>query len=139
MAHSEMDLEQAEGWRPEPGDTIIGKVTSIDRGYSDYLKDYYPILTIQLDTGDAVAVHCFQTVLMRLVLDNQPAVGSTVGIKFHGKRPTKGDPNMEVAVYTFRVQGASANPYAAFGRPTPSPAVQQEALPVDTSDDDIPF
>ena len=143
MSDKEMDLEVAGGWRPEPGDTVIGIVRSVDSGWSDWINGSYPILTIVPENGDdPVAVHCFQTTLKNAVLSKRPAVGSRVGIRFHGKKETQ-DGKREVAVYAFRVEGQSADPYQQFAeQKTPGQAVAQEEISGFQGvgpDDSIPF
>lgn len=97
MKHMEQEMlarleaPAAEGWRPEVGEALIGKVIDTDTatagGYGEY-----PLLIIQ-DLKDAkavVAVHAFHTVLRNLVAKKNPQVGDIVAIKFLGTDKTKG-------------------------------------------------
>ena len=135
----EMNLETAEGWRPEEGDTVIGTVVVVDAGWSDFKNGYYPIITVQPDDGAPVAVHCFHDVLEKRVTDLRPEPGDTIGIKYQGKRKTK-DGNREVAIYTVRVKGKS--PVSVWDtRLAPATAPAQSDIPatLDEGHDDIPF
>lgn len=159
-----MHTADAEGWRPEPGDLLVGTVVDLDIGWSDF-RGEYPILTIAPDKSqskgkaadlDAVKIHCFHDVLFSRVLTLRPAPGETVGIQFHGKQPHKSKPNQTVSRYTFKVAGRTADTgglYDRLGtgrtqRPA-QPAAQstggftpaaQESLPSKSDDDDdIPF
>src|SRR6266487_2231880 len=105
-----MNLDTAEGWRPEVGDVIIGVVTDIARGFSDYRESYYPIVTIQPDEGSPVAVHCFHTVLLNRMVELKPKIGETIGIKFvkgSEKSTDKGKRGNTASIYNVRVKGRS--------------------------------
>lgn len=141
MDEQDLDQAYAEGWRPEEGSVIVGTVTDLGRGWSDYKNDYYPIVTVMDDkTQTEVAIHCFQTVLERKMKELKPKVGEKIGVKFLGKHPTKNGKN-EVANYTVKVEGRTVDPWEDFA-PSPS-SVQRQAEPVPGSpvgdDDDIPF
>jgi hypothetical protein len=51
----------AEGWRPSPGDVLIGEITAIEerRGFAERP---YPVVTVRTDEGEFVAFHAFHTV-----------------------------------------------------------------------------
>jgi len=74
----------AEGWRPNPGDTITGKVTDLTTGQGDYAK--YPIITLATKDGD-VNVHCFHHTLKNRVKEMRPKRGHTLTITFLGEVP----------------------------------------------------
>jgi hypothetical protein len=139
----DMDLEYAEGWRPEPGDTVIGPILDLSQGWSDQTQTHYPIVTLHDDKTDKdVAVHCFHQVLRSKMNELRPMVGETIGIKFVEKRATK-DGKREVSVYNVKVKGRSANiwdqPIVA---PRPSPVTESLDAKPDTdneNDEDIPF
>lgn len=133
-----MDLEYAEGWRPNEGDTIIGEVVEIGKGWSDQSDSHYPIITIKpQDGGDPVAVHCFHTTLYGRLLDLRPKVGERIGIKYQGKDKTK-DGKREVAKYVVKMdRGADANAiWDSLDSPN-APKGGDSATPA--TDDDIPF
>lgn len=140
---NEQDLRNAEGWRPEEGDLLIGEVTEVTSGWSDHAGDFYPILTIKRrDNGESVSVHCFHTVLKNKILTLRPQVGQTVGIKYLGKHQHPKDASREVTDYVVKIEGGStADPYAAFGataRPS-RPGRPAAAPPQESPEDDIPF
>lgn len=136
-----MDLQDnfAEGWRPEEGDKIVGKVTDLGRGWSDYREGFYPIVTVHDEEQDKdIAIHCFQTVLDRKMKELKPRVGERIGVVFKGKQPTKNGKNT-VAVYNVKVQGRTVDPWEETGptrqRPTPADEVVAEVK----DDSDLPF
>lgn len=143
-----MDLEYAQGWKPEVGDKIIGRVLAVDLGWSDFRKGQYPIITIRPDDGgDPVAVHCFHTALYNRMLTLQPRAGQRIGIQYQGKRPHKSNPSQEVAVYAARVEGGGADVWSTLNNgqvqrvvPAPVPVDAEDfAPPQEALDDDIPF
>jgi hypothetical protein len=52
----------APGWRPEPGDVLIGEVAGLDER-PGFAGEVYPIVTVHCEDGSYVAVHAFHTVL----------------------------------------------------------------------------
>lgn len=168
MSRPDMNTADAEGWRPEPGDLIIGVVDDIDVGWSDFRGDY-PILTIRagdgtksanVAPGQSVKLHCFHDVLYSRIMTLRPEPGETVGVQFHGKEPHKTKPNQTVSRYTFKVSGRTADAAAVYDRmgagrvarpapqrqaqPSPATAADfgagQTAAPTAApADDDIPF
>jgi len=140
-----MDLNYAEGWRPEEGDTLLGRVTDLSMGASTYGR--YPIVTVAPeDGGDAVAVHAFHTGLKNRLAELRPKVGERIGIKYLGKRPLKSNPANTVAVYIVKMD-RGADVWAEVGARVEVPASD---VPIDASDfepqgspkadeDDIPF
>lgn len=123
---------EAEGWRPEAGDVLVGVLEDVDLGWSDF-RGEYPILTIRagagtnpgsvavrttpyVKVGESVKVHCFHDVLFSRVMTLRPVPGETVGLQFHGKSPHKTKPNQTVSKYTFRVQGRGADAGGLYDR-----------------------
>lgn len=80
--------DYAAAWRPEPGDSLIGFLTEIAVGTSDYGD--YPILTLTTANGDRASVHAFHTVLKDGLIDAQPSIGEELAIKYNGLRLPKG-------------------------------------------------
>lgn len=113
MKEMGLDKDYAEGWRPTTGDTVIGEVTDIDTGYSEYNQTSYPIITVKRTGSDElVALHCFHDVLRKRILQLQPQIGETLGVMYKGKKPSK-DGRREIAVYAVKVKGrGTTNPYA---------------------------
>jgi hypothetical protein len=153
----DMNVEYAAGWRPEEGDVLVGTVTSVDLGHSNW-GGSYPIITVDPGEGeDAVAVHCFHTGLKQRVMALKPMRGEVIGFQYKGKQPHKTDRTKEVAVYVVKVKGRDADVWGALaGESAPAPIATQPhptEAPVDTSDfaprdperaqtnddDDIPF
>lgn len=141
-----MDFDYAEGWRPNPGDVIVGVVTDISMGHNEWGS--YPIVTVKPDDGEAVAIHAFHTSLMNQFTELQPRQGETIGVAFKGKQRTK-DGKREVAVYRVKVKGRTADVWGALSNqrppqppiPTDIPATVEDFAPsgAPAPDDDIPF
>jgi hypothetical protein len=76
-----------EGWRPEPGDQVLGTVIGVDTREGDYGP--YPYIEVEANDGSYIGVHGFHTVLKNELARIEPQVGDTLGIKYFGKVPTK--------------------------------------------------
>jgi hypothetical protein len=79
----------AEGWRPNDGDTLKGKVTTLEQGWSDYQNKFYPIVTLKDSSGTDVSVHCFHSILERKMKAIRPKIGDTLEVTYIGKQETK--------------------------------------------------
>lgn len=129
----------AEGWRPEEGDKIVGKVVDLGRGWSDYKDGFYPIVTVHDEEQDKdIAIHCFQTVLERKMREFKPKVGERIGIEFQGKRPTKNGKN-QVAVYIVKVQGRTVDPWDEAGQGRQATPTDEVVTEQPKTDDDLLF
>lgn len=112
---------EAAGWLPEPGDKLIGEVTELSAGYSDYRaktnngNGTYPIITVKVTepsqsagkavtAGTEISVHGFQHILYDRFMSLRPALGEVVEIECGGKRPTR-DGSQSVVLYKCRVRG----------------------------------
>lgn len=80
--------EQAPGWRPDPGEQLVGTIVEISSAHGDYGE--YPLIVVEKadGTGD-VAVHAFHTVLKSELAAKRPNEGDVIGIKYLGKVPGK--------------------------------------------------
>lgn len=78
-----LNQEAAPGWRPEPGEQLVGTIVEISSATGDFGE--YPLLVVEKTdgTGD-VAVHCFHTVLKSEVAAKRPSEGDKIGIKYLG-------------------------------------------------------
>lgn len=80
--------QEVEGWRPEPGDEVLGKVLTVDEREGDYGP--YPYIEIDDDiTGKLIGVHAFHAVLRKEIANKRPQVGGTLAICYKGKKKTK--------------------------------------------------
>ena len=80
-----LDLEVA-GWKPEPGDKVIGLVAMIQTAGEGGEYGAYPLLTIRKSDGSGwVAVHAFHNVLRGEIARAEVGVGDVIGIKYNGK------------------------------------------------------
>jgi len=134
----------AAGWRPNPGDVLIGEVVELGER-EGFAGVRYPLVTVRTEAGEHVAVHGFHTVLRDELARAQPRVGDTLGVAYHGL-VEKGDSKYEL--YRMKVVPTDASDPSR-GEPdwaaiAADAAGEREQLgePVDfepASDDDIPF
>lgn len=87
--------EFPKGWRPKPGDKLVGVVTGIDVRDGDYGR--YPVVTVETEDGE-IAVHAFHTVLKRELARQRPRPGERIGIAYHGRDEGKGYERYRLAV-----------------------------------------
>jgi hypothetical protein len=137
-----LDQDLAPGWKPVEGDVVVGKVTALTRGWSDYTQSYYPILTIHDEaSNEDVSVHAFHTALRSRLEALRPSIGDRVGIKMGPKLPLKNRPSQTVQTYTVKVEGKTEDVWGNLDKPkTTASRVQQDAPASEVQDDsDIPF
>ena len=148
-----LEAGDAAGWKPEEGDVLVGVVSGLSKGWSDYKNGFYPIVTITPDLerctpnpprsdtepGAAIAVHGFQFVLEDRFTALKPMPGERIGIKVGPKIPTK-DGKRTVQTYTVKMDRTEdiwqdiRNPRLAAQTVQGTPVTQQQL-----TDDDIPF
>lgn len=75
---------EPEGWRPSPGDQLIGTVLDIDTRTSDYGEGVYPLLLVETTDDKLYAVHAFHTVLKSELARRRPNIGDRIGIRYSG-------------------------------------------------------
>lgn len=143
-AAEEFGLSDAipEGWRPEEGSTIIGKVIGLTKGWSDQSMSNYPIVIIHDEITDKdVAVHGFHYVLRDRLGSLRPAVGERIGIKMGPKVPLKSNPSQSVQTYTVKIDGRSEDIWSDLPSPRQQRQLSTDDIPSTPagSDDDIPF
>lgn len=84
-----------EGWRPEPGSTLVGRVNDISEGSSEYGD--YPLITVEMHNGSMVAVHCFHAALKneieRKITQGRLNIGDDIAFKYFGEGEAKGGNN----------------------------------------------
>jgi hypothetical protein len=132
----------AEGWRPQEGSMVVGKVAEITRGWSDQSESYYPIVVVDDEaTKKPVAIHCFHAALKRKMLELKPKVGERIGIKMGPKIPLKRNPSQSVQTYTVRIDGRTRTGeevWSSVEESSPKPT-SDEAQEAQEEDDDLPF
>lgn len=120
----QINIRSARGWRPAPGETVIGTVAAITSRESEYGR--YPVITLAADTDDPetvnyVAVNAFHSILKNGLYEIKPKVGSRLAVTYHGKiTPEK----------------AGANPYHSYTVLDPDAPAEQESF---SWDDDPEF
>jgi hypothetical protein len=115
----ELDMPVAKGWRPKPGDALVGKVLRVETAQSDY-GEPYPLVTILTDEGQYIAVHAFHSVLKNEFAKTKPARGDEIGLRYIGKVAGGNDRSYEsYRVVVHKPGGAE---------PTELPASEWDAL-----------
>lgn len=133
-AAAEFGLSDAlpDGWRPEEGSVIVGRILSMTTGWSDQQQNYYPILVIHDEVTDKdVAVHGFHFVLRDRLTALRPQQGERIGIKMGPKVPLKGDPSRSVQTYTVKVDGRTEDIWGKIQSPRVQAAQTQMPVPGD--------
>jgi hypothetical protein len=87
---------ETKGWKPDPGDKIVGRIVDVGERDSDY-GGSYPVLTVrpEPDEGVDIAVHGFHTVLKNELAKLEPRVEERIAIKYLGTH-AKGYENYRV-------------------------------------------
>lgn len=135
-----LDQDYAEGWKPQPGEKLIGTVTAISSREGDYGR--YPIITVKKEDGTEIAAHAFHDVLREELVNAKPQVGGRIAIKYVGQPAGKN-------YHVYRVRTDTPTDWNQFGDEPVAQAAQgdldipePEPEPAATTaggDDDIPF
>jgi hypothetical protein len=114
-------------------------VSALDKGWSNYLNGWYPIVVMRDAEGKETAVHCFQHVLKDRMMQIQPKVGDRLKITFGGVKATR-DGLREVALYKVEApDDTGANVWAQLGAQSAN-AAREGAPSVQTNEqEEIPF
>jgi hypothetical protein len=84
-----MDLNQRldnlpEGWKPAPGDKVIGVVVEVGERDSSF-SGPYPYVVVDRDGNEGeVIIHGFHTVLRNELARLRPRVGDRLGVRYLG-------------------------------------------------------
>ena len=136
----------AEGWRPKPGDKLIGTVTDRDLRESDYEEqEPYVILTVEVEEGSTqagemiapgteIAWHAFHTIARNEIVKRAPAVGDHVGIAYHGPAEKAAPGQKPAERFRLIVDRRSAPPPAT--EPAPADAEAADAGPTPEEEED---
>jgi hypothetical protein len=120
----------AEAWKPQPGEKLIGTITDLDERENEY--GTYPIVTVRTDNGDELAFHAFRTVAKNELAKKRPQVGDRIGIAYHGKPAGK-----EWEAYKIVVERDETQPAEVDWEKHAGDAQVELAIP--GPDTDIPF
>lgn len=77
-----LNAPPTKGWKPQPGDMLIGTILEIGTATSTYGE--YPLIVVDAD-GGPVAVHAFHSVLRNELKRLSPSEGDRLGIKYLGR------------------------------------------------------
>jgi ribA/ribD-fused uncharacterized protein len=81
--------DDAEAWRPEPGDGIQGTVLVRKTTTSDYVSDVIPVVVLQTPTGKKFRIIGYHKVLRDEITEIDPQPGDLFGCKYFGKKENK--------------------------------------------------
>lgn len=85
----QINIRSARGWKPAPGETVIGTVAHIGRRESEY--GAYPVVTLAADSEsdpeavNYVAVNAFHSILKTALYEIKPTVGTRLSITYQGQ------------------------------------------------------
>ena len=97
---------EVEAWKPQPGDKIVGTITSIEAFDGKYGE--YPLLIV--DTGDhEIAIHAFHTVLKSELARKDPSEGDRIGVKYTGRNVDGGYEGYRVLIERQHPENRSIN------------------------------
>ena len=75
---TEVHVTEKGGWQPVEGETLAGRIIDIDIGEGAYGP--YPIVVIEMDTGQVANVHAFHDLLRSKLKSRGAQVGEKVAI-----------------------------------------------------------
>ena len=142
---STQHTQNATSWKPQPGDTVSGRIEDISEHDAGYGK--YPILELATETG-TVSVHCFHDVLKNELARLAPDIGDSVTLTYKGRHPDKGYHQYRVRDGDGKGRGINWGSYGEASAPEPPASDvpndfptygQPPAKPQDDGDDSIPF
>lgn len=97
---SQLDVQGAEGWKPNEGDTIVGTMQNITASNPGQYG-IYPIVTLVTEEGELVNVHCFHQTLRNRLLEKRPRIGEKLAIRYNGR--VQGKDKNRSAYYNYSV------------------------------------
>lgn len=121
----------AEAWRPEVGDVVEGKISSLSVGHSDYGQ--HPIIELTKEDGTRVAIHAFHTTLRNKLAEVKPKVGNTLAVKYFGEVEPKSGKGPSYHKYLVKSDAVTEFNWDAMSTDLPQPVAAEVA------EDDIPF
>ena len=99
--------EPVEPWKSHPGDVLVGRIIEIDIRATEY-DPRVPVVTVETDTGEVLAVWAFHTVLRN-------------ELKKKGKSPPINKPTITVGEDSRKSRLPSTNTPAYFAARAASP------------------
>lgn len=129
-----LDEPDAESWRPEPGGSLVGRVTEISQRTTEW--GTYPVVTVRSE-GDGLrrTFHAFHSVAKDLIVGNEVAVGDEIGVRYVGKVDGA---KFGYESYKLVVEhNGGWSPFSAQLQPGEPPAPTEHSLA--SRGDDIPF
>lgn len=116
------EKRNAEAWTPEPGDLIEGTVVDLSSNETEYGE--YPIVVIETEDGEEVAIHAYHAVLQRAIEKKRPVEGDLFGAKYLGKTSPKKGKN-PYHDYNVEIERAGASPTSSASSATREPSEEE--------------
>lgn len=73
------------GWRPEPGDSVTGKLVDVTTGGMSSEFGRYPIVSLEHKDGTFTHVHAFHHTLKTRLTEMRPKIGHELTITYVGE------------------------------------------------------
>lgn len=138
--------EYAPAWRPDPGDSLVGEIISLDERDGGYGP--YPIIGIRRADGTEASFHALHNVAQTELAKLEPRIGETIGIRYRGL-VSSANARGSYHAYTVKMDRPSASgvnwgrygaepPADAFASDVPSDVPAPRAAADDDSDP-LPF
>ena len=122
--------EQVEGWKPDPGDELIGKVVRVNTRKMDDEPDY-PVVTIQQEDGEKLAFHAKPQMARERIEEEQPIPGDEIAVRYLGKEQGKTYEyhNYRIVVEHAQMPDSDAESVAATQQAKENEAAGEEDVP----------
>jgi hypothetical protein len=99
------ERQRAPAWTPKPGEALIGRIVGFaiwDAGWGPY-----PIVVVERDDGESVAVHAQRRVLSSELAKLQPVADEPIAIRYDGEVDRRDGSGGSYHRYTVRMPGRS--------------------------------
>ena len=96
------EQKRAPAWKPSEGDVLAGRITRIDHVMTSN-GDSRLMVVKDVEDNEEKTVWCSGKMLLDLVLELAPPVGSLIVVEYHGKFPVQSNPSYSFNKYTMIV------------------------------------
>lgn len=134
----DQEPEKVEGWKPEPGEELIGEVLKIDERSTEDYPEPYPIVVVRKVDGEKRAFHAFHLVAKNLLAEERPQPGDEIGIRYLGLEAGKTYNYHNYRIVVDR-QSPAANDESVAATQRAGVQERAEQDEARSRDDDIPF
>lgn len=121
-------------WRPEPGDTITGKMVDVAL-IDPNGQGQYPCVTLEEVDGERRAIHAFHSVLQKEIARRRPKIGDELTITYQGKKE-----GVNREYHSYKVLGGQGNQvnWDSFLPPDERQASSEPPIPSSAGASDAP-